>query len=141
MQFKNRNFITFVHGKIRLMTLKHELECGTIIDERNGKFYVNKIFNGMPFDNMPDGHGAIGTVIKISSSTLVVAEPNNIEKIILINDDTLIRKFREQIKSSDIAVGDFVSVIGEANNNSEIESKFIRVMPPPPVASSTFKTN
>ena len=114
---------------------------GRIFDNNGQSPMMNNIFNGIPFDNLPGGHGAIGTVVKVSSSTLVVAEPNNIEKIVLIEDETLIRKFRENIKPSDIAVGDSVSVIGEANNDSKIEAKFIRVMPSLPIASSTLKIN
>jgi hypothetical protein len=37
------------------------------------------MFEGMPFDNLPGSHGAVGVAVKISSSTIVVAEPNNIE--------------------------------------------------------------
>jgi len=44
-QFKNKDFIVFVHGKIRLMTLGHDIE-GNLIDERKGKFRAEKIFNG-----------------------------------------------------------------------------------------------
>ncbi len=49
--FKNRNFIAFVHGKIRLMTLRHELSEGIIKDEKGGKFIVNHIFNGSEIIN------------------------------------------------------------------------------------------
>jgi collagenase-like PrtC family protease len=45
-KFKNKNFISLVHGKIRLMTLKHELESEVITDEKGGKFKVNKVYNG-----------------------------------------------------------------------------------------------
>lgn len=45
-EFKNKNFISFVHGKIRLMTLAHQLPEGTITDEKGFKFKINKIHNG-----------------------------------------------------------------------------------------------
>lgn len=113
---------------------------GRIFNDTNGPGMMKGSFGGMPFNNLPGGHGAVGSVIKVSSSTLVVAEPNNIEKIILISDDTIIRKFRNEIKVSDILVGDSVSVIGEADNSSEIEAKFIRVLPSLPTSSSTLIT-
>ena len=46
MNFRNKNFGVFVHGDIRLMTLRHELKNGVIKDERGGLFRVNKIRNG-----------------------------------------------------------------------------------------------
>lgn len=92
-------------------------------------------FFDMPFDNLPGGHGAVGAIIKVSTSTLVVAEPNNLEKIIRLGEKTIIRKAREEISGAGINVGDFVSIIGEANDQGEIEAKFIRVLPPPPVKS------
>jgi collagenase-like PrtC family protease len=45
-KFKNKDFVAFVHGKIRLMNLAHEMKEGKIKDERGFGFYVNRIFNG-----------------------------------------------------------------------------------------------
>ncbi len=45
-EFKNKNFAVFVHGKIRLMTLRHQLEKELIKDEKGFVFKINKIFNG-----------------------------------------------------------------------------------------------
>ncbi|MFA5258995.1 MAG: peptidase U32 family protein [Candidatus Pacearchaeota archaeon] len=45
-EFKNKNFATLVHGKLRLMTLAHLLPQGIIADEKGFKFKVSKIYNG-----------------------------------------------------------------------------------------------
>lgn len=45
-QLRNKNFIVMVHGKIRLMTLRHKLQEGWLKDERGGLFKVNNIING-----------------------------------------------------------------------------------------------
>lgn len=45
-EFKNKNFATLVHGKIKLMTLAHDLPEGIIADEKGFKFKINKIYNG-----------------------------------------------------------------------------------------------
>ncbi len=45
-EFKNKNFAVLVHGKIRLMTLRHKLEKNMIKDEKGFAFKINKIFNG-----------------------------------------------------------------------------------------------
>jgi collagenase-like PrtC family protease len=46
MKFKNKDFIVFSHGKIRLMTLAHELAENKITDEKGFNFYIKKIPNG-----------------------------------------------------------------------------------------------
>jgi hypothetical protein len=58
-----------------------------------------------------------------------VQDRNNIEKVILIKDDTKIQKMMFDIKASDLIVDDFVTIIGSPNNQGQIEAKFIRVMP------------
>ncbi len=46
MAFKNKNFVAFIHGKIRLMTLAHKFPEGTIKDERGFRFFMSPIQNG-----------------------------------------------------------------------------------------------
>lgn len=43
--FKNKDFVAMVHGKIRLMILRHDLDKDSIRDNR-GEFIINKIRNG-----------------------------------------------------------------------------------------------
>ena len=50
-QFKDKNFGVMVHGKIRLMTLRHKLDKERITDEKNCEFYINKIRNGVEILN------------------------------------------------------------------------------------------
>lgn len=45
-KFKNKNFASLVHGKIKLMTLAHNLDKSDIIDKKKFKFKINKIKNG-----------------------------------------------------------------------------------------------
>ena len=49
--FSNKNFAVFVHGKIRLMTMRHNLNDCVIKDEVGGRFFVNKILNGSEIIN------------------------------------------------------------------------------------------
>jgi len=51
IKLKNRNFAEFVHGKIRLMTLRHNLKTGIIRDEKGGLFRVKKVMNGSEIIN------------------------------------------------------------------------------------------
>lgn len=93
----------------------------------------------------PGSHGAIGQVIKIDLPTLIIEDPKNVEKEVLVSTSTLIKKFRHIIKKEDIKADDFVTVIGSPNDKSQIEAKFIRVIPAPngyhsTTASSTENT-
>jgi hypothetical protein len=85
-----------------------------------------------------EGHGVFGQIMKIGSSTesgegatLVIKGRDDMEKIVLIKDNTVIKSFRETIKFSDLKVDDYIVIIGEPNDAGQIEAKFIRVAPPP----------
>lgn len=92
---------------------------------------------GFMTDDLPNGHGAVGQVIKINLPTIVVAGPDGLEKVVKINNDTIIRRFRDTIKNSELVVGDSIVVIGSADEASQIEAKLIRLLPPPPVGPTT----
>jgi len=76
-------------------------------------------------------HGVIGQIIKIDGASIVIKGKDDVEKIILIKDDSLIKKFNNNLKLGDLKLGDLIITIGEPNNNGQIETKFIRVMPTP----------
>lgn len=86
-------------------------------------------------------HGIAGQIIKIDSSTLVIKGRNNIEEIVVIKNDTVITRFRETVKLSDLKVDDQIVVIGQPNNTGQIEAKFIRVMPAAPPNTSPTATS
>ena len=80
--------------------------------------------------DIPNAHGAIGRIIKTELPTIVVMDDKDkIEKVILINDSTQIRRMREEVKKEDLKIDDFVVVIGSPNSQGQIESRLIRVMP------------
>lgn len=79
----------------------------------------------------PDAHGATGAIVSVNLPTFVVAGPDDIEKVVILRDDTLIRRFEAEVEPSALKVDDFVVVLGEPNDDSQIEAKLIRVLPPP----------
>jgi len=88
-------------------------------------------------DNFPNANGAIGKIIKITLPTIIVQDKDNTEKVILIKNDTKIQKMISEVKPSDLAIDDFVVIIGSPNTQGQIEAKLIRIMPagmpvPPP---------
>jgi hypothetical protein len=77
-------------------------------------------------------HGAAGQVMSISLPTFVVAGPDSVEKTVLVGTSTLVRKLDAELKPEDIKTGDFVVVIGDPNDDSQIQAKLIRILPDPP---------
>jgi len=86
-------------------------------------------------NNFSGAHGVSGKVVSINLPNLVVADRDGTEKVVEIEDETIIRKAHDTITASLLATGDFIVVIGEPNENTQIiEAKFIRVMPAPGTA-------
>lgn len=75
-----------------------------------------------------EANGVVGQIIKIASSTIAIKGRGDIEKIVLINQDTVIKKFQETVSPESLQTDDMVVVIGEPNNQGQISAKLIRVM-------------
>ena len=80
---------------------------------------------------MPGGHGAAGKIVSIALPLIVVAGPDNLEKTLVIDEDTEIREFQNTITKDKLQVGDFIIVLGTPNEAGEIEAKLIRLAPVP----------
>ena len=84
--------------------------------------------------NFPRGefinpHGVFGSIIKIDGNIVITKSKDDVEKTVLVSENTLIQKGRETIKSSDLNVEENIIVIGSPNEQGQIEAKLIRVMP------------
>jgi hypothetical protein len=80
-----------------------------------------------------NANGSFGQVIKIdaTANTLTIKDSSNVEKNILINDKTTIIYQRKNLKLSDLKLNDNVVVIGDPDNNGQIQAELIRLMPAP----------
>jgi len=78
-------------------------------------------------------HGIFGQImnIDINSQTLAIKGRDNVEKIVLVKNETEIRRFQDIVQLNDLKSDELVTIIGEPNNQGQIEAKFIRVLPPP----------
>lgn len=84
-------------------------------------------FGIMPEKPFIDGHGIFGEIIKIDNSDIIINDRNNIEKVIKITNDTSINNFESKAKITDLKVGDRIMVIGDPNNQGQIDAKLIRI--------------
>lgn len=80
---------------------------------------------------MPNPHGAVGKIIKVESSDIVVLDKDQTEKIVVINDNTNIFERKNKLTKDSLTLDKFVVVIGDPNNDGQIEAKLIRIMPSP----------
>lgn len=85
-----------------------------------------------PAPGMPSGHGAVGEIVSIALPHVIVAGPDNLEKTVLIGTSTMVREFRDEISVEELQVGDFIVVLGNPNEEGQIDAKLIRLMPTPP---------
>ncbi len=89
----------------------------------------------------PAGYGTVGKIVSMASSTLVVADKDNLEKTVLVNSETSIREFRDELKVTDLKVGDFVVILGTPDDKGEIEARLVRIIPTPEeTATSTLSS-
>lgn len=76
-------------------------------------------------------HSGFGQIIKIEGSYVIIKDPANIEKTILLSDKTAIISGRKNIKIQDLKIDDEIVAIGKPNELGQIIPKFIRVLPGP----------
>lgn len=98
-------------------------------------------WRGMP--PMPgefiEGHGAFGEIIEIRDDGFIIKDRGDIEKVVIITKDTIIKKGMKNTEDN-LEVGDHVVVIGSPNEEGQVEAKLIRVFngepknPSPPYA-------
>lgn len=79
-----------------------------------------------PAGDFIGGHGAFGEIIELNDTDFVIQGRGDVEKIIVITEETTIKKGRETIQDG-LVVGDRVTIIGSPNEDGQIEAKLIRV--------------
>ncbi len=74
------------------------------------------------------GHGALGTIVKISPANIIVQDEGGIEKMVLVNaTGTILKKDNVVIHAADLKLGNKVVILGAPNSSGEVEARLIRV--------------
>ena len=73
-----------------------------------------------------EGHGAFGEIIELEDRGFVIKGRGDIEKLIMITQDTTIKKGRRTM-ADDLKIGDNIVVIGSPNEEGQIEASLIRL--------------
>lgn len=79
-----------------------------------------------------NARGAAGKILKIEGNIITTANPEGIEKNVVVSDDSAIKKARTDIKITDLKIGDLIVTIGSPTDKGEIQATLIRVIAPPP---------
>ena len=143
---ESRAFRSVLYGVLTLIVLLLVFRTGMIIGYQKalssfqlGQNY-DQIFlgpdNGPRFgldgDGFPNDHGSSGQIIQISGDTVVLKGRDQVERSVVTDDDTLIKRFQDTVSLSALKVGDDIIVIGSPNDSGQLEAKFIRYLPAPP---------
>lgn len=141
--FKSKIFSGIIIGIGILIIVGIIFQAGKFVGLRKAEFSIklgdnyNRIFgeqendmmNFLPLKELPGGHGSVGKIVKIELPNIIVEDVGNVEKEIILTDDTTIRRSRNEIKPTDLKVGDSIAVLGNPNLNGQIEANLIRIMP------------
>jgi hypothetical protein len=94
-------------------------------------FVGRKILNAVPpSSQFFNAHGVDGTILSLSTGSLVIKDADSNEKTLIISDQTAIRQNFQSLKASDLKVGQEIIAIGQPNPQGQIEAKLIRVLNP-----------
>jgi hypothetical protein len=78
-------------------------------------------------DDFINANGTTGPIIKIDGNSLIIKGKDSVEKTIVATEKTTIVSGRQNLKVSDLKVGDLTVTIGQPNSNGQIEATLIRV--------------
>jgi hypothetical protein len=130
--FKLGMFVGFKKASFSCRFMEHYIS-NFVMSQNNS----HNLMAGLNEKNSLKSHGTFGIIINILINNkgdykLIIKEEREPEKIVLIKSNTIIEKMKENINPRDLNINDFVVVIGEGNENGQIEASLIRVLPQPP---------
>lgn len=73
---------------------------------------------------------AVGQVVLVGESSLIVADPFEAQTVVLLTDTTKIMRSGEQVSKDAITTDSFVQVSGEVVDEITIAATLIRLLPP-----------
>ncbi len=79
----------------------------------------------------PGGHGAIGKIISVASSSITISTNTGPEQQVILDGNTLIRNLNGIASSSALVAGDMVVIFGEPTDSGSIHARLIRIVPAP----------
>lgn len=138
---QSRPFLYIIYIIVALLAIVVVFQAGVSVGYQKAAFNQNMnehyqdnfgpMHPGFIGPSIPNPNGAIGKIISVNGSLIAVEEPNNLEKSILVTDQTIIRQNHDEKTVQSLAPDQYIVVIGEPNNQGQIIARFIRIMPAP----------
>lgn len=140
---QSKGFMVVIAGLVGLAVLIGTFSLGVFVGYHKARFSYawgenyhrnfggpkGGLFQDFSGKEFIDAHGTFGQVVKVDGSTLVVKGRDNVEKLVVVTDKTSIMRLRDIVKITDLKAGDSIVVIGEPNEQGQIEAVFIRFLP------------
>jgi len=98
--------------------------------EMNGR--QNDPMMGLQRGDFGNAHGAIGQIVGLNLPNIVVEDRDGANKTVNISSSTSLKGVKGNIKAEDLKLNDHIVVFGSSNNDSVVDARLIRMMPPPP---------
>lgn len=150
--FKSKTFKGALYGVGTLIILMMVFQAGAFVGFKKAEFtfgwgnnyYKNfagpragmmpgeEMMRGFEGRDLMNGHGVVGSIIKIDAQNIIIKGQDNLEKIIVTDDKTQIMNMRDSIKITDLKQDDNLVIIGSPDESGQITAKLIRVLPTPP---------
>lgn len=83
----------------------------------------------LPRGFIPNGHGAVGTIQSVASSSVALQTRDGSTQTVLLTGKTIIRNRSDNASSTALTAGQQVVVLGTPNDDGTISADLIRVMP------------
>jgi RNase P/RNase MRP subunit p29 len=151
--WQSKTFQGIIFGVLGVACLLVVFKAGTIVGAKKADFSCRwsdnyhknfagpakgfgEFFKGFGDNDFIESNGIFGEVIKTENNTLIIKGRDAMEKIVVLNEETVIKSMRETIGTEEIKINDQVIIIGEPNDQGQIEAKLVRIMPPMPTKNS-----
>jgi|GEM_PF-349965 len=78
-------------------------------------------------DDFISGHGTFGLIVEINGNSLAIKGAGDLERIVLITEETKIFSGKKEIGADGLRVDDKIVVIGPQNDQGQINARLIRL--------------
>lgn len=76
--------------------------------------------------------GTVGKVVSVHLPMIVLTSRDNTERAAIVDDKTIVLQGSETTTPGTIQPDDFIVILGSPNEDSQVQAKLIRIVPPPP---------
>ena len=92
-----------------------------------GRGFMMDDWRNFTKEDFMEGHGVFGEIIELNGQNLIIKGAKDTENIIIINQDTVLKKRRDTVAKDALKIGDKVVISGSPNEQGQIEAKLIRI--------------